>query len=146
MLILKATFILDTFKNNIFILSNTCYKFPLLKETIIIIFWGKTNCFQYSFVTDDSFFFIINNTKYLSYIISHFVFSNLFWLSLSSSTIWASETNLLVLFSSREDVLKSPLKYIPRQLTFFILWSYSPIFVIIICDLYSVDTLMILLT
>ena len=44
-------------------LSNTCYEFPLLRETFIIIFREKPNCFKYSFVTIHYFCFIIINTK-----------------------------------------------------------------------------------
>ena len=48
----------------------TCYKFSLIKDTFIIIFWGEHNFFQYSFVTICSFCFIIINAKVFQIIFS----------------------------------------------------------------------------
>ena len=57
MLIFIVTFINHTFF--IFILSNICYEFLLLNDSFIILFCEK-KCFQYFYVTINSFCFIIN--------------------------------------------------------------------------------------
>ena len=44
-----------------YIYSNKCYEFILLKETCIILYMEKPNGYQYSLVTIHSFCFIITN-------------------------------------------------------------------------------------
>ena len=65
MLICIVEFISDAlfFVYTVFILSNRCYTFSLVRDNFIIIFWSKPNRIQYSFISINYFFFnAINET------------------------------------------------------------------------------------